>query len=182
MKSLTLAGAALVLALTLLSSTTDAQKRRPATRPVTPKPTRNCPGSGLADDEVADLVAGHNKQREKVRTPPLRWDCTLGAVAASWVKKGIAGHSDTSFGENIFVASDPSEKVTKAVDQWEDEEHHWKNKTATCEAGKVCTHYTQLVWRATTKVGCAINRNASGKWKVILVCNYDPAALTGPAY
>jgi len=171
------------------SVTTSAfsQKRRPPVRQASPKQASvtvvtNCPGSGLTNAEVADLLAGHNKERQKVGTPPLRWDCFVGSAAAAWAKKGTPGHSGADFGENIFVASDSDAKVTKAVDQWEDEEHHWKNKTGACDAGKTCTHYTQMVWRQTTKIGCAINRNMSGKWKLMLVCNYDPEALSGPAY
>src|SRR5947209_1744386 len=79
------------------------QKHRPPIRQTPPKQVgakvvTNCPGSGLTDAEVADLLTGHNKQRQKVNTPPLRWDCTLGAIAASWAKHGVPGHSGTDFG------------------------------------------------------------------------------------
>ena len=183
MKHLAFTGVIAALALGIFSGVSFAQKRRPPTNQPLPHVIKNCPASGLTDAEVADLLAAHNKQRQKVNTPPLRWDCTLGSAAASWAAKGTFGHSSTSFGENIFVSANSADNVTEAVDKWEDEEHHWKNKTATCESGKVCTHYTQLVWRSTTKIGCAVNRQVSGKWKLILVCNYDPAALAAvPAY
>ena len=29
------------------------------------------------------------------------------------------------------------------------------------------------------KIGCGINRAATGKWKVLMVCNYDPAGNMG---
>ncbi len=183
MKSLALTGVVAALVIGFFSGVSFAQKRRPPIKQVSPHVIKNCPASGLSDAEVADLLAAHNKQRQKVNTPPLRWDCTLGAAAALWAAKGTFGHSGTSFGENIFVSANSADKVTEAVDKWEDEEHHWNNKTATCESGKVCTHYTQLVWRSTTKIGCTVNRQVSGKWKLMLVCNYDPAALgDSPAY
>jgi pathogenesis-related protein 1 len=186
MKSLSVTCTILVLSIALLSSAALAQKHRPPIRQTHPKPVAkvvtNCPASGLTDAEVAEILAGHNKQRQKYHTPPLVWNCTLGAMAAAWAKKGTFGHSGTELGENIFVSSNPAEKVSKAPDTWEDEEHHWNNKKAECDSGKVCTHFTQMVWRGTTKIGCAINRNVSGQWKLILVCNYDPAALSGPAY
>jgi pathogenesis-related protein 1 len=59
------------------------------------------------------------------------------------------------------------------------EKASWNNKTASCAAGKTCTHYTQIVWKKTASIGCGINRNALGKWKVLLVCNYNPAG-NGP--
>lgn len=180
MRFLALTGVVAALTIGFFSGASFAQKR---IKQVPTRVVKNCPASGLTDAEVADILAAHNKQRLKVNTPPLRWDCTLGAAAAAWAAKGTFGHSDTSFGENIFVSARSDDKVTVAVDKWEDEEHHWNNKTATCESGKICTHYTQLVWRSTTKIGCAINRQASGKWKLLLVCNYDPAALgNAPAY
>ena len=187
MKSLAFICAFVVLCIVFCSTSALAQKRRAPIRQPPPKEApatlvKNCPGSGLSDAEVADLLAGHNKERQKVGTPPLRWDCTVGALAAGWAKKGTPGPSGTDLGENIFVASDADAKVTRAIDQWEDEAHHWKNKTGACESGKACTHYTQMVWRSTTKIGCAINRNLSGRWKLMLVCNYDPEALSGPAY
>lgn len=171
-------------ALVLLCSNAEAQKRHSSTttRAVVQRLVTNCPASGLTNAEIADILAAHNNQRQKVHTAPIVWDCALGTAAASWAAKGIFGHSGTSFGENIFVSSDAGANVSKAPDAWEDEEHHWNNKTGTCDSGKICTHYTQMVWRSTTKIGCAANRKAPGNWKLIIVCNYDPAAQTGPAF
>ena len=139
MKSLALACALMELSLTLFSSICIAQRRRPPVKHVAPRVVKNCPASGLTDAEVADILAAHNKARQEVKVAPLAWDCTLGAAAASWAKQSIFGHSGTSYGENIFVSADTDDKVTKAVDKWEDEEHNWNNKTATCESGKTCT-------------------------------------------
>ncbi|XP_007468525.1 PREDICTED: cysteine-rich secretory protein LCCL domain-containing 2 [Lipotes vexillifer] len=48
-------------------------------------------------------------------------------------------------------------------------------------SGAMCTHYTQIVWATTTKIGCAVNTcqrmNVWGDvWEnaVYLVCNYSP--------
>ncbi|NXS53884.1 CRLD2 protein, partial [Brachypteracias leptosomus] len=47
--------------------------------------------------------------------------------------------------------------------------------------GPMCTHYTQIVWATTNKIGCAVNvckqMNVWGEvWEnaVYLVCNYSP--------
>jgi pathogenesis-related protein 1 len=190
MKTLTSIGVLATLVLLSFVLTANAQKRRPIAKPtpalsvkrVTAVAVKNCPASGLTDAEVADILAAHNKERNDVKVPALFWDCTLSKAASTWVAKGIAGHSETPYGENVFVSSDSDDKVTKAVDKWQDEHHHWNNKNGTCDAGKTCTHYAQIVWRRTTRIGCAVNRSAPGKWRVILVCNYDPQALSGPAY
>ncbi|MBV9241412.1 MAG: hypothetical protein JO314_05320 [Acidobacteria bacterium] len=182
MKSLLLSCAIAALGVSLLSITATAQKKKPPVRQAPAKIIANCPNSGLTDAEVAEILTAHNKARASVKVPLLRWDCTLGKEAADWVATGEAGHSDTSFGENVFVSMTTDDSVKKAIDRWEDEHHNWTNKTGACATGKTCTHYTQMVWKSTGRIGCAINRNTTGKWKLMFVCNYDPSAQTGPAY
>ena len=42
-----------------------------------------------------------------------------------------------------------------------------------CAAGKVCGHYTQVVWRDSTAIGCArVDCNNGGG--VFITCNYNP--------
>ncbi|NXP61732.1 CRLD2 protein, partial [Chloropsis cyanopogon] len=48
-------------------------------------------------------------------------------------------------------------------------------------SGTMCTHYTQIVWATTNRIGCAVNvckqMNVWGEiWEnaVYLVCNYSP--------
>jgi len=45
--------------------------------------------------------------------------------------------------------------------------------TNSCASGKVCGHYTQVVWKNSTKIGCAgvVCSNGGG---IIYGCNYDP--------
>jgi pathogenesis-related protein 1 len=88
------------------------------------------------------------------------------------------------YGENIFVAGSRKVHASSAVDHWMHEKSSWNNDAGACKSGKVCAHYTQIVWKTTARVGCGINRQApGGKWKTMLVCNYDPAGNhPGPAY
>ena len=143
-----------------------------------------CAKNGLTDAEITGLLASHNNARTVVKTPLLVWDCKLADMAQRWAAKGVAAHRpDPMYGENIFVASNPAIEVDSVLKRWMAEQPNWTNATGTCAAGKVCTHYTQVIWKSTTHVGCGINRNATGKWKVLLVCNYDPQGNTGgPAF
>jgi hypothetical protein len=67
------------------------------------------------------------------------------------------------------------------VGAWAAEASDYDYARNTCAAGKVCGHYTQLVWRATTRVGCATqvcDRNSPfgsrfPTWQ-LWVCNYAP--------
>jgi uncharacterized protein YkwD len=132
--------------------------------------------NGLLTAEIEAVLAAHNKARLDTNSPNLTWNCSLADWAQEWADKGVAQHREFSnYGENIFVANDSKVAATDAVNKWLAERPQWNNVTGSCAAGKTCTHYTQIVWKRTTQIGCGINRNAGGKWKVLLVCNYDPA-------
>lgn len=149
------------------------------------KPPAKCTGSnGLTEIEIADLLSAHNKVREKLSIEDLTWDCKLADFAQEWAQRGIPEHRpDNDYGENLFVAADGDIKAATAVDRWMLEKTLWYNEAGACTFGQICTHYTQVVWKKTTKIGCGIIRNSPAKWKVMLVCNYDPAGnYPGPAY
>ena len=62
----------------------------------------------------------------------------------------------------------------QAVTAWADEKVDYTYATNTCAAGKVCGHYTQLVWRATQKVGCALQNCPALQYPSSIVCDYGP--------
>ena len=177
------------------------QKGKTRAKPVAPASAKgqiplssaNVPGSspapactertGLTAVEITDLLGAHNRLRAELKLAPLAWDCALAAYAHEWASRGILEHRDTEFGESIFVSSSVKEPIASVVPKWLTERENWDNVRGTCKPGKVCTHYTQTVWKSTTKVGCGISRSATNKWKTLVVCNYDPAGNAfGPAY
>jgi len=176
-----------IAALVLVSSAI-AQVKKPISKTGLAKSSATssvkCVGNGLTDAEQADLLRQQNEMRAKLKLTPFSWDCTLANYAQEWANRGVFEHrADSNYGENMFVASAPAEPVGSAIVRWMSEEPNWTNKSGTCAAGKFCNHYTQLMWRSSKKVGCGINRNGAVKWKLVLVCNYDPAGNTpGPAY
>lgn len=135
-----------------------------------------CSGANdLTETEISAVLEAHNKIRADVGLPKLVWKCGLADLAQQWATRGIFEHrSDLFYGENIFVSSDTAAAPVDGVQAWLAEKSFWDNSAGICQAGKVCVHYTQMVWKNTTEVGCGINRNASGKWKVLMVCNYNP--------
>jgi pathogenesis-related protein 1 len=146
---------------------------------------KGCTGSnGLSVSEMTDVLKAHNAVRKDNKLPLLVWDCKLADTAQQWAARGVFEHrTDHKYGESLFVSSTSTAKATAAVQQWMLEKPSWDNTAGTCANGKVCTHYTQIVWKKTATIGCGINRNAPGKWKVLLVCNYDPAGNgAGPAF
>ena len=79
----------------------------------------------------------------------------------------------TEVGQNIAYWSDPATPVNKLVQLWIDEKKDYDIKSGACAGGKVCGHYTQMVWSASTKVGCGITNCPD--LGVYLVCDYTPA-------
>jgi pathogenesis-related protein 1 len=178
----------LVVVFTLVLVGAVTAQKKPAKQPVTKTASiavvpSKCIGNGLTQAEQTEILVAHNRIRASVGLAPLRWDCGIATTAQAWAAKAVAGHNEyTPYGENIFVAMDGAEKVSTATDRWDSEKADWTNKPGTCAPGKTCTHYTQMVWRSATKIGCGVNRSGPDKWKTILVCNYDVEARTGPAF
>lgn len=69
--------------------------------------------------------------------------------------------------------------VARALRSWASESADYDPRSGRCRAGAVCGHYTQMVWRETRGVGCALARCLGGspfsdeRWSLV-VCNYDP--------
>jgi pathogenesis-related protein 1 len=132
------------------------------------------------------MLAAHNRWRADVGVPPLTWSHKLAEISQSWADHLSTNgctmyHSDTSYGENIYQASaliwsdgrrDLQKKTPQQVtDSWGSEIQYYNYANNRCSG--VCGHYTQVVWRATKEVGCAMS--VCGNNSQIWVCTYDPA-------
>jgi len=141
------------------------------------------PPRALTHDEVArEMVAAHNGLRRRVGVPPLVWSDRLGLVAQKWadslMTRGRFEHTPNSaLGENLFelqgtgsgVAASPAQVVA----DWATEARDYDYAANSCR--DVCGHYTQLVWRETKSLGCAVARGGGGAgWREVWVCEYDP--------
>jgi pathogenesis-related protein 1 len=136
---------------------------------------------------LAGTVAAHNAVRAGVGVGPLHWDADLAATASAWAAQckdgdgnGLldhnAGRGDGHpyyVGENIYgatyAASGPA-----AVSAWSGEAASYSYASNTCAAGKVCGHYTQVVWAASTAVGCALHDCPGLTFHSTVICDYGP--------
>jgi hypothetical protein len=145
--------------------------------------------------ELAGITRAHNDVRAAVDTntplPPLVWNEDLEATARAWASSctdneapsGLidhnAGRSDGHpyyVGENVYGSSGGA-TGTDAVESWASEEADFDPATGGCSG--VCGHYTQIVWRASVELGCALSNCPGLTYGSSIVCNYGPGGNSG---
>ena len=138
-------------------------------------------GSSVTKADAQQALDLHNKVRADVGTPPLEWSAELSSFAQAWANHLAAtncsfehrpdqGEWSTSYGENIFMGNGVVYTAKDASDSWYSE---IKDYTPGNADFSNTGHYTQMVWRTTTKVGMGVSTCSDGSY--IIVANYDPA-------
>jgi pathogenesis-related protein 1 len=149
--------------------------------------TADVPGGVGEPPELVGITLAHNQVRATVGVPALTWDPALAKIATDWVVQcmdtdgnGLVDHNagrsatyPTYVGENIYASSGTATGQA-AVTAWASESVDYTHATNTCATGKVCGHYTQLVWRDTMKVGCALHSCPGLAYPSTVVCDYGP--------
>lgn len=129
---------------------------------------------------VAEILAAHNKYRSQLGLTSLTWSNNLANSAQDWAGNlaatGQFYHSSTGYGENIWWGTSGNYSFTQMVDTWGSEKQYFRygifpNVSSTGSWYDV-GHYTQIIWRNTTEVGCGF---ASGNGYDVLVCQYNPS-------
>ncbi|KAL0798221.1 hypothetical protein Bca101_053395 [Brassica carinata] len=118
----------------------------------------------------------HNILRAKLRLPPLKWSNNLARYAGRWARtrRGDCNliHSGGPYGENLFWGSGKGWTPRDAVAGWASERKYYDRRTYRCKANGDCLHYTQLVWKKSMRIGCAMGFCKSGD--TFIICDYDP--------
>ena len=142
--------------------------------------------------DSAAIVAAHNQWRAEVGVGTLSYSPQLAASAQVWADSLKKNHQcqmrhskpEGKYGENIYWASASVwtdgrrtlQKVTSAkpVDRWGNEKADYDYAKNSCKSGKMCGHYTQMVWAASKVVGCA-RTVCEDTQDQVWVCHYQPA-------
>ncbi|CAA7402477.1 unnamed protein product [Spirodela intermedia] len=122
-----------------------------------------------------EFLDAHNRVRRYVGEAPVVWDRSLAMYARRWAKRRRdcrCIHSGGPFGENMFWGTGKGWRAADAVRSWALEHYDYDRSSNSCRPGRMCGHYTQIVWNATAMVGCA--RTVCFDGGVIMVCNYHP--------
>ena len=128
------------------------------------------------------LLIAHNLERDRVGVPRLRWSAKLAGDAQAWAdnlarnKRFEHSQNRGDAGENLWMGSAERFTAEQMIGGFVQEVRHFRPgqfpDVSTTGRWADVGHYTQLVWRDTQQVGCAVARGPAND---VLVCRYWPA-------
>jgi len=131
----------------------------------------------MISDDIRAITSYHNKVRADVGVGPLQWSGDLAGYAQQWASHlaattcSMAHRTQQKYGENLFQGTAGYYTAVDAAKTWENEKKNYSGGILTEANWQPAGHYTQMVWRDTTTLGCG--QSTCGQ-TVIVVCNYAP--------
>ncbi|KAL5966558.1 Peptidase inhibitor R3HDML [Taenia solium] len=142
--------------------------------------------------ERNDLLRYHNHKRADVKPPATNmmemvYSRKLEQLANQWVKKCKYEHPNLTqypeyrgYGQNLALSGGVSRNLIEMVVKWWEEVKDFSYERNKCAPGKVCSHYTQMVWAASNELGCALKQcdHLRPQWSppvYLLACQYKPS-------
>ncbi len=129
------------------------------------KPAQEGKNASMAQE----ILNAHNSYRSQVGVPPLAWSDDLARDAHERAKllsdTGKFEHLGNAKGEgeNLWKGTSGAYSFAHMIDSFGKEQHY--------NDGHNYNHYTQMVWRKSTHLGCGVVDNGRD---TILVCRYSP--------
>jgi len=130
------------------------------------------------------MLDRQNAARRAVGVAPLAWNDALAADARAYAEQmartGRFAHAAQPQGlgregENLWTGTREAYRYREMVDAWIAEKRFFKNGVtpdfSTTGDYEDVAHYTQIIWRNSTAVGCALASNRTDDY---LVCRYSP--------
>ncbi|XP_041060956.1 R3H domain containing-like [Carcharodon carcharias] len=160
----------------------------------TPRSRRKRQISPRDRNEILDY---HNRVRSQVFPPAanmeyMLWDDRLAKSAEAWAAHCKWNHGPPSLlryvGQNMSIQSGRYRSILDLVRSWYEERRYYsfpypRECNPRCPnkcSGAVCSHYTQMVWAASNRIGCAVHTcnnmkvwGSSWPHTTFLVCNYS---------
>ncbi|WBH16240.1 CAP domain-containing protein [Sphingomonas radiodurans] len=119
------------------------------------------------------MLTAHDRARADVGLPPLVWDEALVTTALGYAREmartgrfehAAQPHGPTREGENLWTGTRNAYAYDEMIGYWVAEKRDFVNGATPMfsRTGRWqdVAHYTQIVWRRTTRVGCAFASNA----------------------
>ncbi|XP_041990507.1 basic form of pathogenesis-related protein 1-like [Salvia splendens] len=133
-----------------------------------------------AQNSPQDFVDAHNRARAEVGVAPVGWNATVADYALRYAEKRSGGceleHSGGPYGENLAEGYGEFSAVD-GVGLWVGEKPSYDYASNSCVGGE-CLHYTQVVWRDSTQLGCARKQCRNG-WQFVICSYYPPGNYIG---
>ena len=138
-------------------------------------------------EEMQEILVLHNVFRCMHDVPLLEWDTSSATTAQPWADNGVYEHSSSDFrnqgseicGENLAWGY-PTRTGLGSTQAWYDEIGDTDGGLGLAESiysdsGKALGHYTQVVWKTSTRLGCGVGRatvnNLKGDYWVCQYCS-----------
>ena len=140
-------------------------------------------GSRVTKEDAQKALEFHNKVRKDVGVAGLEWSTDLSSFAQLWANKLAAegcklehrpanGKWAQQYGENIYFGTAKGLNTLDASKAWYSEIKDFNGEKLTTKNFAKVAHYTQMVWKTTSKIGIAKASCPSGA--TIIVANYSP--------
>ncbi|CAL1287047.1 unnamed protein product [Larinioides sclopetarius] len=144
----------------------------------------------FGDDAKNLIVELHNFYRSNV-TPPaadmklLIWDDELEHLAQIWADRCMFRHgkprsrySKGVYGQKMYIGEDRSGYT--AIRTWFTPGDQYEVKKRTCGTMEGCSHYMQVAWARSSRIGCGVKKCDA---RYMMVCNYfKSASYNEPIY
>nr|CAD1819538.1 unnamed protein product [Ananas comosus var. bracteatus] len=132
--------------------------------------------TGFAQYSPQDFLKPHNAARASVGVGPLRWDNKLAAYAQNYANRRRGDckliHSGGPYGEKPLLGSGKMVGRRRGGVVVAEKQYFNYRSNKCAPPGKVCGHYTQVVWAKSVRVGCAAVACNNGA--TFIICSYDP--------
>lgn len=133
-----------------------------------------------AAEQPQAMLSLHNAHRAKHCVPAMTWSPQLAAQAQAWAAKCAISHSAANErpgqGESLAWGTGGFATAQSSASRWYNEisKYNFNAPGFSNETG----HFTQMVWKASTQLGCGVaNCNGQTYW----VCRYGPSGnITNP--
>eukprot|EP00667_Euglena_gracilis_P002198 EG_transcript_2198 len=133
-------------------------------------------GATIIPSYAAAFVNAHNVKRCMHGVPLMTWSAAVEATAVTWAATCSGVHTNLTvrmndwFGENLWGVSGMEPFPQGAVKLWYDEISMYDWSIPILQPGT--GHLTQVIWRESVNLGCAMCDRGDG-WKWV-VCQYNP--------
>ena len=129
----------------------------------------------VSDSFKKELLGQHNLFRKKHRVPLMKQNNRIQKYAQEWAdniarRDRMYHRQPNRYGENIYWMSGGNPSGKSVVNAWYSEIKYYKysNPRFSYKTG----HFTQVVWKGSTELGCGRAKSRMGG--IYVVCNYNP--------